>query len=87
MPFASVIVMKLDIEGAESDIIPRLVLIGTNLVVTGVLFNVDFVFMEQHPNKAASKEQEDFFLKALSLMEGPSGCKVKLSTIDVWHTW
>ena len=74
LPFASVVVMKLDIEGTEYDIVLR-------LVATGALCNVDFVFMDLHP-LMASKQQQEVYIKALSLLEGGVGCRVKISTID-----
>ena len=75
-PFASVVVMKLDIEGAEYELLPR-------LVMKGALCHVDLIFMEQHPSEwASSKQQEQLFHHARALFDGETGCKAKVSLID-----
>ena len=78
-PFASTIVMKIDIEGGEYPLLPR-------LVATGALCDVDLVFLEQHPAEwASSNAQRDLYRHASALahsgMAG-TGCKVRISILD-----
>jgi hypothetical protein len=78
-PFASTIVMKIDIEGGEYQLLPR-------LVATGALCDVDLLFLEQHSaDWAASNAQRDLYHHASALahsgMAG-TGCKVKMSLLD-----
>jgi hypothetical protein len=78
-PFASTIVMKIDIEGGEYDLLPR-------LVAKGALCDVDLVFLEQHPAEwASSNAQKDLYQHAGALARGgmsATGCKVQVSILD-----
>jgi hypothetical protein len=76
-PFASTIVMKIDIEGGEYQLLPR-------LVATGALCDVDFVFLEQHSPDWASS-QKDLYQHASALAHSgmsATGCKVRISLLD-----
>jgi cell division protein FtsL len=77
LPFASTLVMKLDVEGAEYELLPR-------LLATGALCAMDLVFIEQHPRElAASQAQADAFEHAKALVrDALTGCRVRLSMLD-----
>lgn len=73
-PFASVIVMKMDVEGAEYDLLPQ-------LMMKGVLCDMDLIFMEYHP-WLASKQKVDVVKHISALIGNVPGCKAVLSNLD-----
>jgi hypothetical protein len=76
-PHAKKIVMKLDIEGAEHNILPR-------LIMTGALCSVDLFFMEEHMLKFTAA-QRTVFLQAKALFPDvarAAGCKAEMSMLD-----
>ena len=76
-PHSKKIVMKLDIEGAEHNVLPR-------LIMTGAICHVDLVFMEQHMKKF-TESQKAVFLQAKALfphVARAAGCKAQLSMLD-----
>jgi hypothetical protein len=78
LPFASTIVMKLDVEGAEYELLPR-------LLATGALCAMDLVFLEEHPSSRAPAQKALFeHAKALLLVHdhAQTGCRVRLSLLD-----
>jgi len=74
---ATKIVMKLDIEGAEHNILPR-------LIMTGALCRVDVLFMEQHmwqltaPQQDVLRQSTDLF----PAVARAAGCKTEMSMLD-----
>jgi len=74
-PFASTVVMKLDIEGSEYKVFPHLLVHGAICEV------VDLAFIEIHEGRAASEEQRQNLHNSLSILR-EAGCKVKLLTLD-----
>ena len=77
-PFASTVVMKLDIEGAEFDVIPHLLL-------RGAFCDLDLVFAEVHPwVKQANAQQRAFLDASITLINSGQirGCKVRVSMLD-----
>ena len=73
-PVASVVVMKMDIEGSEFDLIPL-------LVMKGAVCDLDLIFVETHP-KLASSHQLETYKHAISLIGNVPGCKIKLDELD-----
>ena len=74
-PFASTIVMKLDIEGSEYKVFPH-------LLVQGALCDlVDLAFIEIHEGRASSEAQRQNLHNTFSMVR-EAGCKVKLLTLD-----
>jgi FkbM family methyltransferase len=77
IPHASKIVVKLDIEGAEHSVLPR-------LIMSGALCNIDEIFIEVH-NSMFTEQQKQVVDMAMSLypeFTSTAGCKVKFSLLD-----
>lgn len=77
VPHADTIVIKLDIEGAEHDVLPR-------LMMTGALCNVSEIFIELH-YWSFSQDQKELMDMATKLYPGffsAAGCRVQMSYID-----
>lgn len=76
-PYSKKIVMKLDVEGAERDLVPR-------LIMSGALCHLDIVFMEEHMGHF-TESQKNIFLQGKALFPDfarVAGCKVQLSMLD-----
>lgn len=76
-PYAKKIVMKLDVEGAEHDLVPR-------LIMSGALCHIDMVFMEEHLGHL-TESQKRIFLQGKALFPDfarVAGCKVQMSMLD-----
>ena len=73
-PFASVVVMKLDVEGAEYDLLPQ-------LLMKGVLCHMDLIFTEYHP-WLASRQKVDVVDHINTLIENMPSCRTVLSSLD-----
>ena len=77
MPYASTIVMKMDIEGAEHLVLPH-------MAMRGVLCAIDSLFMEAHPSMA-NQTQVDIFQQTVQLVPGVSraaACKTEFNFVD-----
>ena len=74
-PFASVVVMKMDIEGSEHEILPQ-------LLIKGALCDIDLIFIEYHP-LVLSSSQNILLWHVNSVINAEiPGCKVKLNYLD-----
>jgi hypothetical protein len=74
VPIASVIVMKMDIEGSEFELLPQ-------LVMKGAICRLDMIFVETHP-RLASSHQLETYKHASALIGNVPGCKVRLNELD-----
>lgn len=73
-PFASVVVMKMDIEGSEYELLPQ-------LLMRGALCDMDLIFVEYHP-WLVSAHQAEVVWHVNALLGNVSGCKAVLSSLD-----
>ena len=74
IPTASVIVMKMDIEGSEFDILPQ-------LIMKGAACNIDLILVETHAQLASEKQLETY-RHASALAGHVPGCKIQLTELD-----
>ncbi len=73
-PVASVILMKMDVEGSEFELL-------TQLVMKGAACDLDLIFVETHP-KLASGHRMETYKHASALIGNVPGCKVQLNELD-----
>jgi FkbM family methyltransferase len=79
IPYADKIVVKMDIEGAEFNVLPK-------LIMNGVLCKMNKIFIEFH-NSKYSENQKNIVNLATQLINHPeffsiAGCPVQVSFID-----
>ena len=74
LPTASVIVMKMDIEGSEFELLPW-------LVMKGIACNIDYIFIETHTWLATSGQLETYN-HARALFGKVPDCKVRVGELD-----
>ena len=73
-PVASTVLMKMDIEGSEFELLPK-------LVMRGAACDLDMIFVETHP-KLASSQQLETYKHATALIGSVPSCKVQLNELD-----
>ena len=77
LPFAKKVVMKMDIEGAEASVLPR-------LIALGALCSIDVLFIEQHV-RFLDKLQADVLDSTMRLFPrffSAARCKAKIVNLD-----
>ena len=78
IPYASTIVVKMDIEGQEVKILP-------DLLASGAMCHIDLIFIELHRRMISDSntlENFDLFIKSLEYSLKNSNCKTKISYMD-----
>jgi len=78
IPYASTIVVKMDIEGQEVKILP-------DLLASGAMCHIDLIFIELHDRMISDSDTlKDFhlFMNSLEYTLKNSNCKTKISYVD-----
>ncbi len=77
LPYAEIIVSKMDIEGEELNVLPH-------LLTQGVLCKINIIFMEPHERMMSSQNAQEFlnFQNNLNFILTKSKCKVEISNLD-----